>query len=170
MKIAFTHNLRLTDVRASEKEAEFDSVETVQSVCAALEAAGHEVEKVEVTGSASNLIERIEAIDPDIVFNTAEGHSGKLREAFYPALFDELDIPYTGSDPYTNTITLDKWLTKLLVAKQGIDTPRATLVTARNFEIICEKGPGLAFPAIVKPNHEGSSRAFTPAPPRPRPF
>ena len=39
-----------------------------------------------------------------------------MREAFYPALFEELGIPYTGSDAYTNAITLDKWLTKLMVA------------------------------------------------------
>ena len=86
MKVAFTHNLRLTDVRHSEKEAEFDSVETVNAIAAALEAAGHEVEKVEVSGPASTLLERLEAIDPDIIFNTAEGQQGKLREALYPAL------------------------------------------------------------------------------------
>ncbi len=169
MKIAFTHNLRVTDVRESEKEAEYDSVETVHAVAAALEAAGHEVEKVEVSGPASNLLERLEAIDPDIVFNTAEGvgagatsggANARLREALYPALFDDLGIPYTGSDGYTNTISLDKWLTKLVLAKAGIDTPRATLVTARNHERIVEGGCGLAFPVIVKPNHEGSSKGI----------
>ena len=30
MKVAFTHNLRLTDVRETEKEAEYDSAETVE--------------------------------------------------------------------------------------------------------------------------------------------
>ena len=50
MKVAFTHNLRLTDVRHSEKEAEFDSVDTVNAIATAIEAAGHEVEKVEVSG------------------------------------------------------------------------------------------------------------------------
>ncbi len=168
MKIAFTHNLRVTDVRESEKEAEYDSVETVHAVAAALEAAGHEVEKVEVSGPASNLLERLEAIDPDIIFNTAEGvgssggtgPNARLREALYPALFDDLGIPYTGSDGYTNTISLDKWLTKLLLAKAGIDTPRATLVNARNHERVVEGGCGLAFPVIVKPNHEGSSKGI----------
>jgi D-alanine-D-alanine ligase len=160
MKIAFTHNLRLTDVRDSEKEAEFDSAETISAVAAALEAAGHEVEKVEVSGPASNLLERLEAIDPDIIFNTAEGTTGRLREALYPALFDEMTIPYTGSDAYTNAITLDKWLTKLVAQKAGVDTPRATLVTPRTFEQVVERGSGLAFPVIVKPNYEGSSKGI----------
>jgi D-alanine-D-alanine ligase len=163
MKVAFTHNLRVTDVRESERDAEYDSVETIHAVAAALEAAGHEVEKVEVSGPVGNLLERLEAIDPDIVFNTAEGQAGpnsKMREALYPALFEELGIPYTGSDAYTNAITLDKWLTKLIVGKSGIDTPRGALVTPRNFELVTERGVGLAFPVIVKPNYEGSSKGI----------
>src|SRR5687768_18557217 len=94
MKIAFTYNLRLTDVRETEKEAEYDSADTVNAIAAALEAAGHEVEKIEVSGPATNLLERLEAIDPDIIFNTAEGAGGRMREAFYPALFEELGIPF----------------------------------------------------------------------------
>jgi D-alanine-D-alanine ligase len=160
MKVAFTHNLRLTDVRETEKEAEYDSAETVSAIAAAIEAAGHEVEKLEVSGPAANLLERLEAIDPDIIFNTAEGQTGRMREAFYPALFEELGIPYTGSDAYTNTITLDKWLTKLVVQRAGIDTARAQLVTVKNFDYVTERGLGLAFPVIVKPNHEGSSKGI----------
>ncbi len=160
MKVAFTHNLRLTDIRETEKEAEYDSAETVTAIATALEAAGHEVEKVEVSGSASSLLERLEAIDPDIIFNTAEGDRGRMREAFYAAMFEELGIPFTGSDAYTNAITLDKWLTKLIVSKNGIETPRAQLVTVRNLEQIVERGAGLAFPVIVKPNHEGSSKGI----------
>src|SRR3954467_7555097 len=148
MKVAFTHNLRLSRVRETEKEAEYDSAETVNAIAAAIEAAGHEVEKIEVSGPASSLLERLEAIDPDIIFNTAEGDRGRMREAFYPALFEELGIPFTGSDAYTNAITLDKWLTKLLVSRGGIDTPRGVLVTTRNFEQILERGAGLAFPVI----------------------
>jgi len=157
MKIAFTHNLRMSD---AEEEAEFDSAETVHAIAAAIEAAGHEVEKVEVSGSVSNLLERIEAIDPDLVFNTAEGRRGRVREALYPALFDELGVPYTGSDAYTMALTLDKFMTKLMVGRRGIDTPRAELVTAERCNDIVERGLGLAFPVIVKPNWEGSSKGI----------
>jgi D-alanine-D-alanine ligase len=160
MKIAFTYNLRLTDVRETEKEAEYDSAETVNAIAAALEAAGHEVEKIEVSGPASNLLERLEASDPDLVFNTAEGDRGRMREALYPALFEELGIPSTGSDAYTNAITLDKWVTKLVLQRAGVETARGVLVTTRNFDQIVERGAGLAFPVIVKPNHEGSSKGI----------
>jgi D-alanine-D-alanine ligase len=156
VKIAFTHNLRLTD---AEEEAEFDSVETVTAIATALAAAGHEVEKIEVSGPASHLAARIEAYAPDLIFNTAEGRRGRAREAFYPALFEELGFPYTGSDAYVLTITLDKWLTKLILAAHGIDAPRGRLITPRDLATV-DAGVGVAFPAIVKPNYEGSSKGI----------
>jgi D-alanine-D-alanine ligase len=158
VKIAFTHNLRLTD---SEEEAEFDTVETVDAIAGALRAGGHEVEKIEVTGPASHLAARIESYAPDLIFNTAEGRRGRTREAFYPALFEELGFPYTGSDAYVLTVTLDKWMTKLILGAQGIDTPRGRLVVPDDLRRMREIGlAGLAFPVIVKPNYEGSSKGI----------
>src|SRR3954463_6019791 len=158
MRIAFTHNLRLTD---SEDEAEFDTVETVDAIAEGLRAGGHDVEKVEVTGPASHLAARIESIGPDLIFNTAEGRRGRAREAFYPAFFEELGFPYTGSDAYVLTVTLDKWMTKLVLAAQGIDTPRGRLVVPDDLRRMKEIGlQGLAFPVIVKPNYEGSSKGI----------
>ncbi len=157
MKIAFTHNLRLTD---AEEEAEFDTVETVTAIATALAAAGHEVEKIEVSGPASHLAARLEAYAPDLIFNTAEGRRGRAREAFYPALFEELGFPYTGSDAYVLTVTLDKWLTKQFLAAHNIDSPRARLLTPRDLATLAEASLGLAFPLIVKPNYEGSSKGI----------
>jgi D-alanine-D-alanine ligase len=157
MKIAFTHNLRLTD---QEEEAEFDSADTVNAIASALANAGHEVEKIEVSGPASHLVSRLEASDPDLIFNTAEGRRGKAREAFFPALFEELGFPYTGSDAYALTVTLDKWLTKLVLASHGIDSPRGRLVHPIDVSRIAEQGIGLPFPVIVKPNYEGSSKGI----------
>src|SRR5512146_1061267 len=155
MKIAFTHNLRLTD---SEEEAEFDSAETVEAIASALASAGHEVDKIEVSGPASHLVSRLEASDPDLIFNTAEGRRGRAREAFYPALFEELGFPYTGSDAYVLTLTLDKWLTKLVLATHGVDSPRGRLVTPAEVKRLGDGAAvGLALPVIVKPNYEGSS-------------
>ncbi|MEA2697584.1 MAG: D-alanine-D-alanine ligase [Myxococcales bacterium] len=159
MRIAFTHNLRLTD---SEEEAEFDSADTVNGIAEGLRAGGHEVEKIEVTGPASRLAARIESYGPDLIFNTAEGRRGRAREAFYPALFEELGFPYTGSDAYVLMVTLDKWLTKLVLGgRQGIDTPRGRLLTPDDLRRIKDPGTlGLALPVIVKPNYEGSSKGI----------
>jgi D-alanine-D-alanine ligase len=159
MRIAFSHNLRLTD---SEEEAEFDSAETVDAIAAGLRGGGHEVEKIEVTGPASHLASRLESFAPDLVFSTAEGRRGRAREAFYPALFEELNYPYTGSDAYALTVTLDKWLTKAVVREHGIDTPRARLIAARDIPLLekQEGSLGVPVPAIVKPNYEGSSKGI----------
>ena len=101
MKVAFTYNLRLGN---SEAEAEFDSKETVDAIAAAIENAGHEVDRIEVSVPTSEVIEQIEASDPDIIFNTAEGRGGPQREAFLPSLFEEMSIPYTGSSPQTMSL------------------------------------------------------------------
>ena len=156
MRIALTHNLKIT---GSSEEAEFDSPETIDALVGALERDGHEVERIEVSGPASRVIARLEALAPDLIFNTAEGHKGKTREAFYPALFDELGIPYTGSDAYTLCITLDKSLTKRNLSSYGVPTPRARLVTRATIE--SGALDDVTFPVIVKPNFEGSSKGIT---------
>lgn len=154
MRIALTHNLRLSD---AEEEAEFDSQETVNALAGAIERLGHRLERFEVSGPASRTVARLEAYSPDLIFNTAEGRRGRFREAFYPALFEELGFPYTGSDAYALAVTLDKQLTKLILKEHGIRTPGWQYV-----EQISELKPeNLHFPVIVKPNFEGSSKGIT---------
>jgi D-alanine-D-alanine ligase len=154
MRIALTHNLRLSD---AEDEAEFDTRETVDALAGALERLGHRVERIEVSGPASRTVARLEAFGPDLVFNTAEGRRGRFREAFFPALFDELGMPYTGSDAYVLSLTLDKQLTKLVLGQHGIPTPRWQYVTdPARLQV-----NALRFPVIVKPNFEGSSKGIT---------
>jgi D-alanine-D-alanine ligase len=154
MRIALTHNLRLTD---SEEEAEFDSRETIDALTAAVERLGHRVERIEVSGPASRTAARLEAFAPDLIFNTAEGRRGRFREAFYPALFDELGFPYTGSDAWVLAVTLDKALTKLMLGEHGVISPRGQFVE----EIGQLKLEGWRWPVIVKPNFEGSSKGIT---------
>ncbi|MBZ4331658.1 ATP-grasp domain-containing protein [Corallococcus sp. AS-1-12] len=154
MRIALTYNLRLSD---SEEEAEFDTQETVNTLAGAIERLGHRLERFEVSGPASRTVARLEAYSPDLIFNTAEGRRGRFREAFYPALFDELGFAYTGSDAYALALTLDKQLTKLILSKHGIRTPGWQYVEKLN-ELQPEN---LRFPVIVKPNFEGSSKGIT---------
>jgi D-alanine--D-alanine ligase len=155
MRIALTHNLRVAD---TEDEGEFDSPETIAAIERALSRAGHRVEPIDVTGPASLLVTRLEAFAPDIVFNLAEGHRGKTRRAFYPALFEELGLPSTGSDAYTLCVTLDKALTKKQLAGWGVPSPRGRFVTRATLQ---NGGlDELPFPVIVKPNFEGSSKGI----------
>ncbi len=154
MRIALTHNLRLSD---AEDEAEFDTAETVAALAGAIERLGHRLERFEVSGPASRTVSRLEAYNPDLIFNTAEGRRGRFREAFYPALFDELGFPYTGSDAYALAVTLDKQLTKMILKEHGIRTPGWQFVE----QLKDLKPENLHFPVIVKPNFEGSSKGIT---------
>src|SRR5207237_5710406 len=123
----------------------------------ALERLGHRVERIEVSGPASRTAARLEAFAPDLIFNTAEGRRGRFREAFYPALFDELGFPYTGSDAWVLAVTLDKALTKLMLREHGVVSPRGQFIE----EIGDLKPDSLRYPVIVKPNFEGSSKGIS---------
>ena len=134
---------------ASDAEAEFDEPETVDAISAALKADGFKTAVLEAT---AGFPQKLEAASPDIVFNIAEGRSGRSREAQIPAILEYYEIPYTGSDPSALLLALDKAMTKSLVRSRGIVTPE--------FRIISREAPDLPdfpFPLIVKPNAEGSS-------------
>ncbi|MCC7109001.1 MAG: D-alanine--D-alanine ligase, partial [Deltaproteobacteria bacterium] len=158
MRIAFTHNLQTTH---DEAQAEFDREETVADIAGALRSLGHEVARVDVgAGSAATLVRALEDIAPDLVFNTAEGTHGRFREAFYPGLFEQLGLPFTGSDAYVCALTLDKQITKMLLARHGIPTPRWLFVDA-DTEWRALDLASLRYPVIVKPNFEGSPKGIT---------
>jgi len=154
MRIAFTYNLKTGQ---SEEQAEFDTPETVSMLEGAIRQLGHEVVLVEASGGVRHLIDQLEAARPDLVFNTAEGGQGRGREAYYPALFQRLGIPFTGSDAYVCTVTLDKHLTKLLVSHHGIRVPGWLFVRGPEHLRRVE----LRYPLMVKPNFEGSSMGIT---------
>jgi D-alanine-D-alanine ligase len=157
MRIAFTHNLQ---TEHDEEQAEFDREETVAAIAAGLRACGHDVARVNVGGAkAGDLVRRLEELAPDLIFNTAEGTHGRFREAFYPGLFEQLGIPFTGSDAYVCALTLDKQLTKMLVSHHGVPTPKWIFVEDEDWDKAA--AAQLTFPVIVKPNYEGSSKGIT---------
>ncbi len=142
MRIALTYNERRSD---AEAHAEFDSREAIAGLAATIAQCGHDVVPIDVTGSIPRLVERLERLAPALVFNLAEGERGSFREAFYPALFEQLGFLHTGSSAATLAVCLDKALAKRIVAAAGVLVPR-------------ERRAG---PAVVKPNFEGSSKGLT---------
>ncbi|MDT8318916.1 MAG: ATP-grasp domain-containing protein [Xanthomonadales bacterium] len=90
----------------------------------------------------------------DIVFNLCEriNHSS-LLEPHAAALFDILRIPYTGSNPFTLGLCLDKIRVKKLFAFHRIPTPRWDYLYEAD-EHFDQEFP---LPAIVKPANSDSS-------------
>ena len=149
---------RTTSITDAIEEAS-STPRAIAAVMRVLEKAGHQVDRIDVTGPASRLVARLEAFAPDLIFNVAEGHRGRMRRGFYPALFEELGMPATGSDAYALCVTLDKALTKKLLAGFGIPSPRGRLLTRESL-----RAGGLdelPYPVIAKPNFEGSSKGIT---------
>ena len=132
--------------------AEWDTQETIDAVHAALSTA-HNVTPIEANEEA---FERLRATRPDIVFNIAEGLNGASREAQIPAMLEMLGIPYTGSDPVTLGICLDKSRTKEILSYHRVPTPAFVVVSqAEELSVL-----DVPLPAIVKPLHEGSSKGI----------
>src|SRR2546423_14820415 len=108
----------------SDVYAEWDSAETIDAVASALSAYG-DVIRLEAT---QDFPERLRAERPDIVFNIAEGLHGTNREAHVPAICEFYDIPYSGSDPFTLALCLDKARTKEILSFHGIPTAPFLLI------------------------------------------
>ena len=154
-KVALVYNLRRKDVSDPdyEHEAEFDSQRTVDALRRTLEGFGLSVFPIEAN---KQLMENLKESQVDVVFNIAEGSNKRAREAQVPAICDLLGIEHTASDATCLAITLDKAITKKLLSQDGILTPQYRLYqgSARGVE------PGLRFPVICKPNHEGTSKGI----------
>lgn len=154
MKIALTYNLQRNDVEA---EAEFYHEENVVDLVNALEAHGHLVLRIDVGEPIPRWLERLVSFGPDLVFNQAEGSEGRAREAFFPALYEAMGLPYIGSDAHTMMVTLDKRLTKDVLAPLSVPMARHRLVTLDDRPDCSD----LQFPVLCKPNFEGSSKGIT---------
>jgi D-alanine-D-alanine ligase len=155
LKVGITYNLKKDFSRQENQPIdfleEFDTEETIDAIRKVLEGEGHDVVKL---GGDAGLIDRLRQAPVDIVFNIAEGLQGRNREAHIPALLEFLDIPYTGSDPLTLSLTLDKAMAKRVVMSQNIPTPRFKKVE----RVEDLHGLDLRYPLFVKLCHEGSSK------------
>src|SRR5919201_769297 len=158
--------------RADDAYADWDSPETIAAVERALSGVG-DVVRLEAT---PDFPQRLREARPDIVFNMAEGLSGQNREAHVPAICEFYGVPYSGSDPLTLSLCLNKARAKEVLSYHGI--PNAPFVVVRDAEELealvgGKRGAGgrwrasrLAllgsrFPLFAKPLHEGSSKGIT---------
>lgn len=154
MHVAVTYNLKPDSVAArrgvpDDTYAEWDEPATIAAVYQAL-AAEHHVTLIEADQTGER---QLFALQPDLVFNLAEGVRGANREAHLPALLEQWHLPFTGSSACTLQHCLDKAATKQILLHHGLPTPAYCVAYTAND--ICPPGH---FPLIVKPLYEGSSK------------
>ncbi|MGD9875019.1 MAG: D-alanine--D-alanine ligase [Kiritimatiellia bacterium] len=155
LKIGMTYDLRSDYLRegfTEDQVAEFDSDATIDAIESTLRELGHQPVRI---GHGRALCARLAAGDRwELVFNIAEGVSGRSREAQVPAMLELYSIPYVMSDPLVCCVTLDKAMTKRLVHASGINTPAYRLVA----NLHEAEQVDLKYPLFAKPVAEGTGK------------
>jgi D-alanine-D-alanine ligase len=80
-------------------------------------------------------------------------HGGRGEDGTLQAVFEVLDVPYTGSGPLASGLAMDKDISKRLFRVAGIPTPDWLMapVTAAEVE------SAIGWPVVVKPSKQGST-------------
>ncbi|MFH1305026.1 MAG: ATP-grasp domain-containing protein, partial [Candidatus Omnitrophota bacterium] len=159
MKIGITYNLKEeispSSVLDGEFTEEFDTESTISAICGVFHRNGYDTARL---GSGLEIAEKIKKEKVDFVFNIAEGYNGRNRESHVPSVLEMLGIPYSGSDPLTLGLTLDKAITKKVAFHSGIPTPRFKTIKKIDDLFLTENR--LCYPLITKPVWEGSSKGI----------
>jgi len=157
-KVGLTYDLRTDYIfkpgDPPDINAEFDHPKTVNVIAGAIESDGHTVVKI---GNVNKVLEKLDKLGVDIVFNICEGTEGRNRESQVPMLLELRGIPFVGADALSLGITLDKIVTKKILKAHNIPTPE--YIEVKNPDGL--NGLCLNFPLIVKPRFEGSSKGLS---------
>lgn len=98
---------------------------------------------------------------PDIVFIALHGRYGE--DGTVQGLLELLGVAYTGSGVLASALAMDKAATKRILQSEGIPTPRWLSISRQHYS--SHGAPDISsacgFPAIVKPNREGSTIGCT---------
>jgi D-alanine-D-alanine ligase len=157
--VGLTYDLKtdykLKDGDPPDAYAEFDHPSTIDVIAKAIESQGFKTKRI---GNVSDLLEKIDTLKVDIVFNISEGLSGRNRESQVPMLLELKDIPFVGADPLTLGMTLDKVIAKKIFLADKIPTPK--FFEIRSLDSFTDTDH-MHFPMIVKPRFEGSSKGLS---------
>ena len=158
MKIGLTFDLRswyLDRGYSMEDTAEFDKEETVDAIDASLRKMGFETELI---GNCFQLIEALASGKRwEMIFNIAEGLYGDGRESVVPAILDQYRIPYVFSGPVVLGISLNKYLTRLVVSSAGVPVSPGLIISSPEDADNCN----LEYPLFIKPVSEGTGKGIT---------
>jgi D-alanine-D-alanine ligase len=157
--VGLTYDLK-TDYEFKEGDpidanAEFDAPSTIDIIASAIESCGFKVKRI---GNVTKLLEKMDHLDVDIVFNISEGVSGRNRESQVPILLEMIGKPFVGADALTLALTLDKIMAKKIFIAEGIPTPKFFEVKTGDDLVNTDH---CKFPMIVKPRFEGSSKGLS---------
>ncbi|MCL1880518.1 MAG: D-alanine--D-alanine ligase [Actinomycetia bacterium] len=117
------HIVVLAGGSSSEREVSLASGRAAE---AALSAHGHEVSRIDPV--ASDFIERLCALQPDVVFLALHGSGGE--DGSIQGLLDLIGLPYTGSGVLASALAMDKEKSKLFYRSVGLNVPESLTLRA----------------------------------------
>ncbi len=132
---------------SSEREI---SLITGKAVFESLQSKGLEVILVDTIDPFIEVLKTEKVTHAWIALHGSDGEDGKIQ-----SILNMLKIKYTGSDPITCSITMNKYFTKTILKSNGFKTPEFMVVdSSTHYENIIKK---LKEPFVLKQCSEGSS-------------
>jgi len=132
---------------SSEREI---SLITGKAVFESLQSKGLEVILVDTIDPFIEVLKTEKVTHAWIALHGSDGEDGKMQ-----SILNMLKIKYTGSDPITCSITMNKYFTKAILKSNGFKTPESMVVdSSTQYENIIKK---LKEPFVLKQCSEGSS-------------
>ena len=132
---------------SSEREI---SLITGKAVFESLQSKGLEVILVDTIDPFIEVLKTEKVTHAWIALHGSDGEDGKIQ-----SILNMLKIKYTGSDPLTCSITMNKYFTKAILKSNGFKTPKFMVVdSSTQYENIIKK---LKEPFVLKQCSEGSS-------------
>lgn len=106
----------------------------------------------------AGIVQKIQDINPDFIFNLCEAfHEESIGESYIASLFELLKIPYTGSAPLALALALNKKKTKQVLKAAGVPVPLGIVAEIDETPNLEDLTP----PYIVKPIREDGSAGIT---------
>jgi D-alanine-D-alanine ligase len=127
------------------------SIQTGSQAMRALQKLGYDVRSLDYD---ERFYDAVRELRPDAVFNALHGPGGE--DGHVQAMLEYLGIPYTGSSVEASALSMDKHLTKKLLAAEGLPTPAWDLFDLGGGTLPLLPG-SLDLPLVVKPRYEGSA-------------
>jgi D-alanine-D-alanine ligase len=138
-----------------------DEPEMEYQIADALRRKGHDVLLVGVRNDLQYLVQFLDEVRPDLVFNAVEAFHGNAGlEYMVPGMLEAEGYHYTGSPPLALLVSRNKAMSKKVLAYHGIRVP--AFVTCRPGEALTLPDD-LRFPLIVKPLQSDASAGIAQA-------
>lgn len=161
MRIAVCYNQvppQLRHGEAADRISEEGAAEEAEAVRQALVELGHQPFLVAAADDPVVFLQSLQRLRPELAFNLCEGFWGESRKEMHvAALFELLNLPFSGNLALTLGLTQDKLRSKDLLACNGLPTPPYCIAAlgAPPDDI------KLRFPLFVKPRCEDASLGIT---------